>query len=416
MLISELETDAEKRNRRVKPMAEKMNDVKQVNYNALMVLQCLFENSDQYRHLSLKEIETIINQKYGYGPTHNTINKILHYLPDYGFDVKKGTRANPGFYLNSRYFSNGEILYLIESIKNIRNMSAEDKNEWINKMSSYLGPEYSDINKRDFIKKKGKDGVQTDKISIVDKAIKSNRQLWFDYGPFVSGAKPVRIQSNPYKMIDNGGLVRLLYGAEDENGDYYLYLTDLSSISNLYIDHEYAIIPIYKAKNNQNINDKYLYISLGGKLRNSNFRYLILKFTDYNSSSERFTRKGNSGFPVMNIDYRKAVLEDRFGSKNIRFFDEDGIQYAVLMTPEYNIYATKWLLSNTSVATVVWPQEAVNWIRAEIAKNFNDYYPEKDALNEKQERNLYNTEGGCLDTSSDIVQQSRQIIRHNKEV
>ena len=391
-------------------MSEKMNDVKQMNYNALMVLQCLFENSDQYRHLSLKEIERIINEKYGYGPTHNTINKILHHLPDYGFDVRKGTRANPGFYLNSRYFSNGEVLYLIESINNTRNMSVKDKSEWVSKLSAYLGPEYKDINKRDYIEKKGKDREQIEKIEIIDKAIKSDRQLWFDYGPFVKGKKPERVQANPYKIIDNEGNVRLLYGAEDENGDFYLYLTALSCISNLYIDHEYMIMPIYKAKNSEKINDEFVYNSRGGKIKSTNFRYLILKFTDYASSSDRFNRKSLSGMPFEKVKYRKNILEYNFGSKNVRFFDEDGIQYAVLMTPEYNMDATEWFLAHTSVATIIWPQDAVDWIRKEIAKNYNDYYPEMEALDEKQEINLRNTEGGQLDDKVDIIEQCRKIV------
>ncbi|MBR0137484.1 MAG: recombinase family protein, partial [Erysipelotrichaceae bacterium] len=269
-------------------MAEKMSDVKKMNYHALMILQCLFEHSDQYRHLSLKEIERLIRERYGEGPSHNHINKILHYLPEYGFDVKKGTRANPGFYLNSRYFSNGEILYLIEVLKK-KIVYAEDRNEFISKLYSYLGPEMSDTNKREYVKKRKQDKNLAEKIETIDKAIRTDRQLWFDEGLFSVGGKTTRIQSNPYRIIEKGGTVSLLYGMEDEDGECYLYLKSLDKMRNFYIDPDYKIIPIYKAKNSQRLNEKLLSGMHGGRITGESFRYLILRITDYYANSDENT-------------------------------------------------------------------------------------------------------------------------------
>ena len=366
-------------------MPEKMKDVKQLNYNALMILQCLFENSDQYRHLSLKEIETIINQKYGYGPTHNTINKILHYLPDYGFDVRKGTRANPGFYLNSRFLSNGEVLFLIESLKKTRSMSMTDKQEFIDKLNKYLGPEFSDVNKRDFLKGKQADKDLMEKIEIIDEAIKKNRQLWFTVPEeylVVKGdlaiarrlaaeagmkfEEPVRrIQSNPYKVFMREGKVYLLYSSQTEKERYPLMQREVAELSKLWIDPDYEIVPIYRADDYEMVDDELLEKAEGlYPTGNKNLIYKVrLGDSDGNNWSSR------AYFQIM----------EKFRD-NVEFVEEDGISYAIIR----DLYgeAQEFFFRHVGYGCIVSPPAAVKQIRRRVAALHNAYFPEEERLPE----------------------------------
>ncbi len=378
-------------------MPEKMNDVKQMNYNALMVLQCLFENSDQYRHLSLKEIEKTINKKYGYGPTHNTINKILHYLPDYGFDVRKGTRANPGFYLNSRFFTNGEVLFLIESLKKTRSMSAEDKQQFIDKLNEYLGPEFADVNQRDFLKTKKKDKDLVEKIEIIYEAIKKDRQLWFsvpDEYLVVKGdmaiarelaakngmpfEEPVlRIQSNPYKVFMRDGKVYLLYSAQTEKGRYPLMQREVSELSVLWIDPDYEIVPIYRVDDYEMVDDELLDKTDGlYPTGNKNLIYKV-RLGD-NDEKNKHARN----LVVM----QRGRIREKF-KDNVEFVEEDGVPYAIIK----DIYgeAKEFFFRHVRYGCVVSPPSAVKQIRRSVAAMHNAYFPEKEQIPEAYELRRY---------------------------
>ncbi len=378
-------------------MSEKMNDVKQMNYHALMILQCLFENTDQYRHLSLKEIEKKIREKYGDGPSHNHINKILHYLPDYGFDVRKGTRANPGFYLNSRYFTNGEILFLIESLKKTKSMDMSDKQEFIDKLSEYLGPEYSDMNKRDYLKSKKNDKDLVEKIEIIHDAIKLNRQLWFtvpdDY-LVVKGdmeiaralarkqgipvEEPIlRIQANPYKVFMKEGKVYLLYSSLNDEGRYPLMQREVDELTKLFIDPDYEIVPIYKAEDYKMVNDE------------------LLEKTEglYPTGRKNVIYKVRLGDPDKNnrntsqlIAYQEAQIKSKF-KKNVEFVEEEGSHFAVIK----DVYgdAQEFFFRHIRYGCIVSPPAAVRQIRRSVAAMHNAYFPENEQIEEAYELRRY---------------------------
>ncbi len=364
-------------------MTKKMNDVRQLNYNALMVLKCLFENSDQYQHLSIKKIESLLKEKYGQGPTHNTINKILHHLSDYGFDVHKGDGRNPGFYLNSRFFTNGEVLFLIESLKKTRSMNEEDKQQFISKLNRYLGPEYAGINNKNTMKAVESDKSVLEKIEIINQAIKSNHQLWFtepepylvvpgdmavvkmlmekDGLPF--GEPDTRIRSNPYRVFMKKGEAYLLYSAESEDGSLPLMQRRVSELNKLYVDHEYEIVPIYRAEDHQMVNDRLLDRTEG--LYPTGNRNAMIK-----------VQLGRCGF---NVGEQHIKLSDQF-RENVSFLNEDGISYALVN----DIYddAEEFFFQHPSCGQIVAPGQMVKRMKRRIGALYNEYFPDNEPIPE----------------------------------
>ncbi len=340
-------------------MTEKMSDVKQLNYNALMVLQCLFENTDSIKHLSLKEIEATIRGKYGYGPSHNTINKILQYLPDYGFDVRKGTRANPGFYLNTRYFSDGEIIYLIELFKNSKSFRGKEKERFLQKLHQYLGPSFQEMDDAELTERKNKDLAK--KIETINTAIKTGKQLWFDVPGIERLHQKNRVQSNPYKVFERNGEICLLYGTEEE-GEYRLKQMKIRGISNLFIDPNYVIVPMFKAKNADLIDDVSLSrLSPGEPDRHINDR-LLIKLTPQEDRNKR---------EYLNGRFEQNIIRDYFGDKNIQFFEKEEQRYAYIR----DVYGDgeEWFFHRYYLGMIIWPEKAVRRMLSRIKPLYEMY-------------------------------------------
>jgi hypothetical protein len=364
-------------------MAEKMKNVKQLNYHALMVLQCLFENTDQYRHLGVKEIEKAIRDKYGYGPSHNTINVILNYLPSYGYDVRKGSRANSGFYLNSRYFSDGEILFIIENIKKAKSMSEEDRNDFIYKLAAYLGPEYPGLNGSGKVKTTKKNGQLIEKISTIDRAIRSGKQLWFDITEEKQRTGGGRVQSNPYRLFERRQEVYLLYSSQGDDGEYYFSQRRVEDISNLLVDPEYQVVPMYRVKYYQYINDELLArVAFESPTVNRN-RHLLVRV---------------SGQPGGEREKNKAAIIGHFNSANTLFWQQDDSEYGYIR----DMYGDgeQWLFRHYDLAMMIWPLAVVKRFRNKIAVMHNLYYPEKEKLREDEPISI--ADGENLDPENDV--------------
>ena len=377
-------------------MAEKMSDVKQMNYNALMVLQCLFENSDQYRHLSLKKIESMIRDKYGYGPTHNTINRILHYLPDYGFDVLRGNRSNPGFYLNSRYFSNGEILYVIESISKTKSMSDEDKHTMISKFKAYLGPEFSDLDTERPVSSKGEGEQVIDNIEKINDAIKRGNVLHFSYYRDSKSEEEVRVESSPYRVFDRKGKLYLLYGSE-RNGEFYLLQIKVSDMFKLLVDHVYKSTPMFKARNYQYIDDILLSrVDTENPARRYNY-HLLVEIPD----KQQIEKNGFwliKGKPLSTEQCRKT-LESHFGKNNILFMENSGKSYAMIR----DIYGdgANYMFLNYQLGRIVWPKKEVKLAQIRIAKLYNLYNQDREPLEDNIFISIADAEGEQIGNEED---------------
>ncbi|MCR5067736.1 MAG: hypothetical protein K6A14_06725 [Erysipelotrichaceae bacterium] len=379
-------------------MAEKMKDVKQLNYHALMVLQCLFENTDQYRHLGVKDIEKAIRDKYGYGPSHNTVNVILNYLPSYGYDVRKGNRGNPGFYLNSRYFSDGEILFLIENMKKAKSMSEEDKNDFIYKLAAYLGPEYPGMNANNRVRTGKRNAELTEKISMIDRAIKSNRQLWFDITEEKQRTGGGRVQSNPYRLFERRQEVYLLYSSQGDDGEYYFSQRRVADISNLLVDPEYQAVPMYRVKYYQYINDELLSrVAFESPTVNRN-RHLLVRL---------------NGEPGAERDRFRAAIASHFNASNIAFWGQDENEYCYIR----DMYGDGelWFFRHYDIATVVWPVSSVKRIRNRIARMHNLYYPENKALDDKTFISIRDAEGEGMENEEDTFDRLKEIIEKLEE-
>lgn len=374
----------------------RMNDVKQMNYNALMVLQCLFENSDQYRHLSLKKIEELIRNKYGFGPTHNTINKILHYLPDYGFDVKNGSRSNPGFYLNSRYFSNGEILYVIESIRKTRSMSDEDKQGMINKFKTYLGPEFSDLDTETAVSVKGKGEQIINNIEQINDAIKKGSILHFSYYSDPKLKEEIRVESSPYKLFERKGELYLLYGCE-RFGEFYLLQIKVSAMFKLLVDHVYKSTPMFKARNYQYIEDRLLSkVDTENPARRYNYHLLVeMPDKEQVKKNEFWLIKGK---PI-STEQCKKTLESHFGKNNIMFIEADGKSYAMIR----DIYGdgSNFMFLNYQLGKIVWPKEETKLAQVKIAKLYNLYNQDKEPLEDNIFISIADAEGEQIGNEED---------------
>ncbi|MBQ6655142.1 MAG: hypothetical protein IJM79_06440 [Erysipelotrichaceae bacterium] len=377
-------------------MAEKMNDVKLLNYNALMVLQCLREYSDQYRHLGVREIEALIKGRYGYGPTHNTINKILHYLPDYGYDVKKGTRSNPGFYLNSRYFTNGEILYLIEYLKNDKHLSKDDRIAFVRKLSSYLGPEFVELNERSYLKKGKKDKSETEKIAIIDEAIKKGSVLYFDYCPDSKTGEKIRVDSSPYRIFEKKHRMYLLYGWQ-QNDDFYLLQVKISEISNLYVDPVYKSRPMYMARNYQYIDDSLLArVETSNPSRRYNY-HLLVELPD-EQQIEKNSFHMLKGRPASGRQCLKT-LEAHFGENNVIAFEGRQKTYALIR----DIYGdgADYMFAHYQLGKIIWPQAQAKLAKIKIAKLHNLYQPEEEPLDDNLFISIRDSEGELIGNEED---------------
>ena len=364
-------------------MSEKMKDVKQLNYNALMVLQCLFENSDVYRHIGLKEIEELIKNKYGYGPTHNTINKILHYLPDYGFDVRKGTRANPGFYLNSRFFSNGEVLFIIESIRKTKAMTSKDKDNLISKFKLYLGPEFIDIDNQQNIDSKGMEPEIINKIEIINEAIKKEKILQFAIRE--SGKK---VKSSPYRIFERRGGIFLLYGLERDS-EVYLLQVDLNEISNLKVNDKQNRTPIFKARNNQLVDERLLANYDKTHVTERYNHHLLIELPN----DKQIIKNMNffvPGVPVSTASCRKT-LEKHFGKNNTIHIDDYGTEYLLVR----DIYGNgeTFMLDNYQLGKIVWPKAQEKIMKIRIAKLYNLYNQDKEPVEDDISISIAETEG-----------------------
>lgn len=90
-------------------MAEK----KQSN---LLVLDILRENSDENHILSVKDIQALLEARYGLVLERRAIYSNLEILAQQGYEISDFKDNGKGYYLVSRQFDKGEVLLLCNAI------------------------------------------------------------------------------------------------------------------------------------------------------------------------------------------------------------------------------------------------------------------------------------------------------------
>ena len=276
-------------------------------------------------------------------------------------------------------------------------MSTNDKQEFIDKLNRYLGPEYADLNEREFLKSRKFDKNLMEKIETIYDAIKQNRQLWFtvpDEYLVVKGDMEIarelaakggmpfeepllRIQANPYKIFMKDGKVYLLYSSQTQKGKWPLMQREVSEISKLYIDPDYEIVPIYKAEDYEIVDDELLEKSEG--LYPTGRKGIIYKVRLGDPDE-------NNRYHNQLITFQKRQIKEKF-KENVEFIEEDGINYAVIK----DIYgeAQNYFFQHIRYGCIVSPRAAVRQIRRSVAAMHNAYFPENEQIEEAYELRRY---------------------------
>ena len=175
-------------------MAEK----KQSN---LLVLDILRENSDENHILSVKDIQALLEARYGLVLERRAIYSNLEILAQQGYEISDFKDNGKGYYLVSRQFDKGEVLLLCNAIHASHFISQKQSKKLIDTLlatqSKYDQKEFTD---RVYMPnpQKTENKQLMFNVEIVSEAIRERRMLQFTYLKYGKDKKLVARRPEPY--------------------------------------------------------------------------------------------------------------------------------------------------------------------------------------------------------------------------
>ena len=175
-------------------MAEK----KQSN---LLVLDILRENSDENHILSVKDIQALLEARYGLVLERRAIYSNLEILAQQGYEISDFKDNGKGYYLVSRQFDKGEVLLLCNAIHASHFISQKQSKKLIDTLlatqSKYDQKEFTDKVYMPNPQKTENKQLMFN-VEIVSEAIRERRMLQFTYLKYGKDKKLVARRPEPY--------------------------------------------------------------------------------------------------------------------------------------------------------------------------------------------------------------------------
>ena len=175
-------------------MAEK----KQSN---LLVLEILRENSDENHILSVKDIQSLLETRYGVKLERRAIYSNFEILAQAGYEISDYKDNGKGYYLVSRQFDKGEVLLLCNAIHASHFISEKQSN----KLIKTLLATQSRYDQKDFTDKVYMPNPQKTSnrelmynVEIVSEAIREKKMLQFSYLKYGKDKKLETRRPEPY--------------------------------------------------------------------------------------------------------------------------------------------------------------------------------------------------------------------------
>lgn len=175
-------------------MAEK----KQSN---LLVLDILRENSDENHILTVKDIQSLLETRYGLKLERRAIYSNLEILAQQGYEISDFKDNGKGYYLVSRQFDKGEVLLLCNAIHASHFISQKQSNKLIKTLlstqSKYDQKEFTDkVYMPNPQKTENKQLMYN--VEIVSEAIRERKMLQFTYLKYGKDKKLVARREESY--------------------------------------------------------------------------------------------------------------------------------------------------------------------------------------------------------------------------
>nr|MBQ4458695.1 WYL domain-containing protein [Clostridia bacterium] len=175
-------------------MAEK----KQSN---LLVLDILRENSDENHILSVKDIQALLEARYGLVLERRAIYSNLEILAQQGYEISDFKDNGKGYYLVSRQFDKGEVLLLCNAIHASHFISQKQSKKLIDTLlatqSKYDQKEFTDKVYMPNPQKTENKQLMFN-VEIVSEAIRERKMLQFTYLRYGKDKKLVARRPEPY--------------------------------------------------------------------------------------------------------------------------------------------------------------------------------------------------------------------------
>ena len=175
-------------------MAEK----KQSN---LLVLDVLRENSDENHILSVKDIQTLLEARYGLNLERRTIYSNLEILAQQGYEISDFKDNGKGYYLVNRQFDKGEVLLLCNAVHASHFISQKQSKKLIDALLATQ----SKYDQKDFYAKTNRPNPQKTEnrqlmynVEIVSDAIRDRKMLQFTYLKYGKNKKLVARRPEAY--------------------------------------------------------------------------------------------------------------------------------------------------------------------------------------------------------------------------
>ena len=220
----------------------------------ILILKVLEEYSDSNHFLTQKEIIDKIDELYGIELERKSIGSSLELLQELDYDIVRGERG--GFALLSRTFDTTEASFLIDAIFSSRSidgkMAKKISSNVYSCFSKYERQDYSYIYKSMEVTRTCNKDVLFN-ISIIQEAIKRNKQIGFQYLTYDENGKEIFRKDgyiyhvSPYYLINNFGRYYLLCNYNEKYNNFNIFRLDY--MVNIQIDENRELKRINELKN-----------------------------------------------------------------------------------------------------------------------------------------------------------------------
>ena len=223
----------------------------------LLVLQYLWEKTDEQNSASLSEIISYICSQGLPSPDPRSIKRDIEDLLDFGIDIVCERKQQNQYSIVSRNFDTAELKLLIDAIQSSRFITPQKSKNLISKLSVFVNPDQRDLlNRQLYLENRMKSGNEQILINV-DKlytAITREKKVSFTYFDFSSSKKRIHrhkgriYRVSPYDMMwSNDNYYFTAY--DDREKEVHIYRAD--RVDNLEIlDVPAMVKPIdYKVEN-----------------------------------------------------------------------------------------------------------------------------------------------------------------------